>query len=92
VTDVLNRDSGNEGEPIDEGGPEWDSVEAERDYWKALAQSYGAKLTALKCTLEADWEIVGPEDGRMWAQMKGGDGNLAYPLPTIDEAAKDDRT
>lgn len=87
---MLDDDHGGEGEPLSNDGPEWESVEQERDYWKALAQAYGAKLTALKCTLDAEWEIVGPELGRYYAQMKGGD--LSFPLPTIEDTAEDDRT
>jgi len=43
----LDKTPEGEGEPIDEGGPEWQRVEQERDYWKDLALSYGAKLKAL---------------------------------------------
>lgn len=41
--------------------PEWESVEAERDYWKRLAQSYGAQLTAMRHVLATTWEIRGPD-------------------------------
>ena len=40
---------------------EWESVEQERDYWKRLAQSYGAQLTALRRVLATTWEIQGPD-------------------------------
>lgn len=53
---ALDDETGGEGRPI-EGGPEWGSVEEERDYWKALAQSYAAKLLAIKRTVDAEWVI-----------------------------------
>lgn len=54
---ALDYETGGDGKPLDEGGPEWGSVEEERDYWKALAQSYGAKLLALERTLKATWAV-----------------------------------
>lgn len=55
------------------GEKEWPSVEAERDYWKALAQSYGAKLTALRHVLDGAYEIVIGADG------------LPYAVPVVAE-------
>lgn len=36
--------------------PEWETVEQERDYWKKLANAYGAKLTALSHVMASTYE------------------------------------
>lgn len=46
-----------DGEPLDEGLPEWPTVEAERDYWKKLALEYGAKIAAIRHALDNDWTV-----------------------------------
>lgn len=54
---------------MDEGGPEWESVEQERDYWKALALSYGAKLKALELIMQASWTVKPADDGKLWIEQ-----------------------
>jgi hypothetical protein len=66
-----------EGEPLDEGLPEWESVEAERDYWKALALSYGAKISAIRHAFEQDWTV---KDG--FIEQVDGEPRQ---LPSIDD-------
>ncbi len=44
--------------------PEWETVEQERDYWKKLANAYGAKITAMQAVMSATFEtFVDPETG-----------------------------
>jgi len=35
-------------EALEVEGPEWPSVEAERDYWKGLAASYAQTIAAIR--------------------------------------------
>lgn len=47
--------------------PEWETVEQERDYWKALANAYGAKLTALRTVMDRRYEArVNDQDGQVY--------------------------
>lgn len=73
-----------EGEPLDEGRPEWDSVEAERDYWKSLALSYGAKLRAIEHTMGATWTVEAAADGWFVIRTDGKDATRV-PIASLDE-------
>lgn len=77
-------DNGGEGEPVHDDGPEWDSVEAERDYWKALALTYGAKLGALQATMAATWTVEHAADGS-WITRADGQAADRLPLAGLEE-------
>ena len=49
-------------------GPEWDTVEQERDYWKALALSYAAKIGAMDATMKRTWTVKIGADGNHWIE------------------------
>lgn len=63
---ALDDETGGDGVPIEDNGPEWGSVEEERDYWKGLAQSYAAKLMMVNRTMQATWRIE-ERNGRFFA-------------------------
>jgi hypothetical protein len=83
----LSNPNNNGGSPLDEGGPKWASVEAERDYWKKLALEYGAKLSVLKHTMDAAWKIVQDAEGQWWIVQDGG-VNRVGPMPSLEDVAK----
>lgn len=59
-------------EPLDmDGEPEWSTLEAERDYWKGLALSYGAQITAMKHTLATDWTAKQDVTGQWFVEPRG---------------------
>lgn len=60
---MLDKDSGGEGEPLEDAGPEWESVEQERDYYKNLSQQYAAKLMMLERVFQATWKIKQDAEG-----------------------------
>lgn len=72
------------GTPLEGGGPEWDSVEQERDYWKALAQQHAAKLAAIQHALSTDWGIAPDETGKMWVVSSTDPANVR-PMPTLKD-------
>jgi len=82
---MLDDDNGGEGEPIPDDGPEWGSVEAERDYWKGLALSYGAKLKALEHTLAGTWTVRQDSVGKLWAV---DEAEHSYRLDSLFDVAK----
>ena len=50
--------------------PEWETVEQERDYWKKLANQYGAKLTVLSNVMSNAYEtFVDPDDGNNYVRL-----------------------
>lgn len=84
---ALDKEGGGEGEPLHDDGPEWESVEQERDYWKGLAQSYGAKISAIKHALENDWTIAPDETGKLWVVCCTDPTNVR-PMPTLKDVIK----
>lgn len=84
---MLDDDHGGEGEPVHDDGPEWESVEAERDYWKKIALEYGAKLGALRLTMDARWTVEHAADGS-WIVRDDGQAADRLPLAGLEEVAK----
>jgi cation diffusion facilitator CzcD-associated flavoprotein CzcO len=80
--------SGDDGEPLDEGRPEWETVEEERDYWKALALEYGAKLKAIEHTMKATWTVEFDGKGDGWVVQTDGDTTRRAPLASLEETLK----
>ena len=80
---ALDSDNG-EGSPMEDAGPEWDSVEAERDYWKGLALKYGAQLGAIKHALNTQW-TVRQIDGKNWICSIDDPDNVRH-MPDLGEA------
>jgi hypothetical protein len=83
----LDNTPDGEGEPLDEGGPEWESVEQERDYWKSLALGYAAKLKALELTFAASFTVQPDRDGKRWV-VQTDDPFRAYPVPSMKDVLK----
>lgn len=63
---------------VTDTGPEFPTVEAERDYWKGLALSYAAKLGALELVFKRSWTAkVDPNSGYVYVEedQQGEAGN-----------------
>lgn len=70
--------------PPDEG-PEWENVEQERDYWKGLALSYGAKLKAIEHTMAGTWTVIHTKDGKVWVVDEQAS---SFPIDGLSDIAK----
>lgn len=61
--------------------PEWDTVEAERDYWKKLALAYAAKIAAIEHTMRKSWTVTLDATGKHWIEEARNEPSTASDSP-----------